>query len=59
MMLLVVMLMLDVLSHEQLNVFMIRKAHGRLIDYIPKHALNGIFISALLEAIVPVLLRGR
>ena len=33
-----------------------RKVHGH---YIPKHALNGVLVSALLETIVPALLRGR
>ncbi len=59
MMLLIVMLLLDVLVHEQLDVLVSRYAHGHLIDYIPKHALNSVFISALLETIVPVLMRGR
>jgi len=50
---------LYILFHEQLNLFMDRKVHRHLIDYIPSCALNDSFDSALLEAIVPVLLRGR
>lgn len=62
MFLLVVMLLpsyLDVLVYEQLDVFMGRQVHRHLIEYIPKCALNGFFDSALLETIVPVLLRLR
>jgi len=62
MMLLVVMLLLsylDVLIYEQLDVFVGRRVHRNLIDCIPKCALNGVFVFALLETIVPVLLRGR
>lgn len=62
MILLIVMLLLsylDVLFYEQLDVFMGRQVHRHLIDYIPKCALNGVFISAFLETIVPVLLRGK
>ena len=58
MMLLIVMLPLDVLVYEQLDVFVSRQAHRHLIDCIPKCALNNVFISALLETIVPILLRG-
>ena len=58
-MLLVVMLLLDVLVYEQLDVFLSRQAHRHLIDCIPKRALNGVFISTLLETILPVLLRGK
>src|SRR5699024_6928212 len=50
---------LDVLVYEQLDVFMGRQVHGHLIDCIPKRALNGVFVSSLLETIVPILLRGR
>lgn len=62
MVMLVVMLMssyLDVLAYEQLDVFVGRQVHIHLIDCIPKCALNGVFDSALLETIVPVLLRGK
>lgn len=59
MILLAVMLPLDVLVYEHLYVFMSRQAHRHLIYYIPKHALNGLLISPLLETIVPILLRGR
>ena len=62
MMVLMVMLLLsylDVVVYEQLDVFVSRQAHRHLIDCIPKHALNYVFVSALLEAIVPILLRGR
>lgn len=60
-MLLVVMLLLsylDVLVYEKLDVFMGRQVHRHLIDCIPKCALNDVFVFALLEIIVPVLLRG-
>jgi len=50
---------LDILVYEQLDVFIDRKVHRHLIDWIPSGALNGAFDSALLEANVPVLLRGR
>ena len=62
MMLLDVMMLLsylDVLVYEQLDVFLGKPVHGHLIDYIPKCALNGVFVSTLLKTIVPVLLRGR
>jgi len=59
MMLLVVMLLLDVLVYEQLDGFMSRQAYRHLIAYNPKRALIGVHISALLESIVPVLLRDR
>ena len=62
MMLLSVMLLLsylDVLVYEQIDVFVGKKVHGHLIDCIPKCALNNVFVSALLEIIVLVLLRGR
>ena len=62
MMLLTVMLLLsypDVLIYEQLDVFVGRQVHGHLIDWISKCALNVVFISTLLETIVPILLRGR
>lgn len=49
----------DILVHEQLDVFIDRQVHRHLIDYIPKCALNGVFDSALLESIVPMLLRGK
>jgi len=55
MMLLIVMLLLsyiDVLVYEQLDVFIGRHVHGHLIDYIPKCALNGVFVSTLLETII-------
>lgn len=61
-MLLVVMLLLsylDVLIYEQLDVSMGRQVHRHLIDCIPKCALNSVFISSLLETIVPILLRGK
>ena len=57
--LLVVMMLLDVLVYEQLDVFMGRQVHGHLIDCIQKCALSGLFVSALLETILPVFLRGR
>lgn len=50
---------LDILVHEQLYVFIDRQVHRHLIDCIPSCALNNVFDSALLEAIVLVLLRGR
>ena len=59
MMLLVVMLFLNVLVYEQIDIFVSRQAHGHLIDCIPKRVLNNVFISSLLETIVPVMLRGR
>ena len=62
MVLLTVVLLLsyfDVLVYEQLDVFVGRQVHGHLIDCIPKCALNGAFISTLMETIVPILLRSR
>jgi len=59
MIMLIVMLPLDVLVYEQLDFFVSRQAHRHLIDCIPKCALNCVFISTLLEAIVPILLRGK
>ncbi len=59
MVLLAVMLLLSylhVLVYEQLDVFMGRQVHIQLIDCIPKCALNDVFYSALLEAIIPVVL---
>ena len=50
---------LDVLFYEQLDVFVGRQVHRHLNDCIPKCALNVVFDSALLETIVPMLLRGR
>ena len=50
---------LDILVHEKLDVFVSRKVNRHLIDYIPKRALNGVFISALLETTILVLLGGR
>ena len=50
---------LDILVHEQLDVFIDRQVHKHLISYIPSCALNGVFDSALLEAIVPMLLRVK
>ena len=50
---------LDILVHEQLDVFIDRQVHRHLVDCIPNCALNGVFDSILLEAIVPMLLRGR
>lgn len=50
---------LDVFVFEQLDVFVGRKFYRNLIDCIPMCALNGVFESALLETIVPMLLRGR
>lgn len=38
---------------------MSRQDDRHLIDDILKHALNGVFIFSLMEAIVPILLRGR
>ena len=49
---------LDILVYEKLDVFMDKQVHRHLIDYIPCCALNGVFNSALLEAIIPVPLRG-
>ena len=49
---------LDVLVYEQLDVFVGRQVKRHLIDCIPKCALNGVFDSALLETIVPILLRS-
>lgn len=49
---------LDILLHEQLDVFIDKKFHRHLIDNIPKCALNSGFNVSLLEAIVAVLLRG-
>lgn len=62
MVLLAVMLLpyyIDVLVDEQLDVFMGRKVHRHLIECIPKCALNDVFNSSFLEAIVPVLLRDK
>ena len=62
MMMLAMMLLLSylhVLVYEQIDVFVGRQVHRDLIDCIPKCALNDAFLSALLETIVPVLLRGR
>lgn len=50
---------LDILVYEQLDVFIDREVHRHLIDCISSCALNGVFGSALLVAIVPVLVRGR
>ena len=50
---------LDVLVYEQLDVFVSRKSHKHLIDYIPKCALNSVFIFALLETIVLMFVRGK
>lgn len=50
---------IDILVHEQLDVFIDKQFHRHLIDCILSCALNGVFDSALLEAIVLVLLRGR
>ena len=50
---------LDVLVYEKLDVFVGRQVHRHLTDCIPKCALNSVFISILLETIVPILLRGR
>lgn len=61
-MLLIAMLLLsylDVLVYEKLDVFVGRQVHRHLIDYIPKCALNSVFVSTLMETIVPILLRGR
>lgn len=62
MLLLTVMLLLayiDVLVYKQLDVFVSRHAHKHLISYMSRYALNGVFDFALLETIVPALLRGR
>lgn len=62
MVLLVVMLLpfhLHILFHEQLYVFIDREVHTHLIECIPSCAFNDIFDSTLLEAIIPVLLRGK
>ena len=61
-MMLVVMLFpshLDVLVYELFDVFVGRHVPRYLIDYIPSSALNDVFNSIVLEAIVPMLLRGR
>lgn len=50
---------LDILVHEQHDVFIDREVHGHLIDCIPSCAPNGAFDSALMEVDVPMLLRGR
>ena len=50
---------LDVLVYEQLDVFVGRNVHRRLIDFIPKCALNGVFKYTLLETMVPMMLRGK
>ena len=62
MMLLVMMFSLsylDVLVYEKLDVFVGRQVLKHLIEYIPKCAMRDVFYSALLEAIVPMLLRDR
>lgn len=62
MMLLIVMLLLsylDVLVYEQLDVFVGQQVYKHLINNIPKCALDDVFISPLMETIVPILLRGR
>lgn len=61
MMLLAMMLLpsyIDILVCEKLDVFVGRKVHRHLIDYIPKCALNDVFDLDFLGTIVPVLLRG-
>lgn len=61
MVLLVVMMFssyIVVIFYEQLDVFVGRQVHRHLIDCIPKRALNIVFDSALIEMIVPMLLRG-
>lgn len=50
---------LHILVHEQIDVFINRQVHRHLINFIPIRALNVVFDSALLKAIVPMLLRGR
>ena len=60
MVLLAVMLLpfhLDILVHEQLDVFVDKHVHRHLADCIPSCALNNVFDFALLKAIVLVLLR--
>jgi len=42
-----------------LDVFVGRKFHRNLIDFIPKCALNDVLNSALLETILLVLLRDK
>jgi len=62
MVLFIVMLLpfyLDILVYEQLDVFIDRQVHRHLIECIPSCTLNSVFETALLGAIVPVLLRGR
>ena len=53
------MLLLDVLVYEQPDVFVGRQFHGHLIDCILKCAMNNVFMSSLLETIVPILLRDK
>ena len=48
-----------ILFNEQLDVFMDRQVHRHLTNCIPSCALNNVFDSALLKAIVLVLLRDR
>ena len=50
---------LDIIVHEKIDVFMDRQVHRHLIDCVLSCTLNGVFDSALLEDIVPVLLGGR
>ena len=49
---------LDVLVYEQLDVFVGMQVHRYLIECNRKCALNGVFVSALLETIVTILVRG-
>jgi len=55
----VVSIDLDILVHEQLDVFVDRQFHRHLINCIPSCALNSVFDSALLEVIVLVLLKDK
>lgn len=54
----VIAIHLDILVHEQFDLFVDRQVHIHLIDYIPSCSLNGVFDSTLLVAIVHVL-EGR
>ena len=53
----VVSIHLDILVHEQLDVFLDRQVHRHLTNCIPSCSLNNVFESALLEYVLLVRLR--
>lgn len=50
---------LDILVHEQHDVFGDRQVHRHLINHIHSYTLNNVFDSALLEVIILVLMRYK